>query len=417
MIKFLNRFNFSYTVWMIILGTFLSRFGTAIVLPYITIFLVHNKGLPLYWAGCAVGIGYLAQALTGFAGGFSSTRINHFTLLKITVLIYAAVFLCMGLSCQFIKNQILVGIAFIGCSFLGGICRSFIETIGQIIISDFTELDQKHSAFSIRYFFINVAVSIGPLIAFLLGITSTTNAFWVTTIFVFLYFAVIQFTIKPGTIAPKVNSHSLSFSKLITALLLDKQFLYFTICGVLIFLGFGQLETMFSYVSFIETGDAHVFAIMFLINGLTIVLFQLHLIDFIRRFDVHDVISVGVVFLVLGLLGVAFAGKVHFYYYLSMFVLTLGEILSISVISIYIDLMAPVSYKEIYFGITSFVLIGRVIGAPLATWTSHCLGLRPGMVLIAGITLLAVPMIWSAKKAKLKQDSVRIQAELSKEIR
>lgn len=410
--NFLKRFSLPYYVWVIIVGTFLSRFGTSMVLPYVSLLLVHNKGLPLYWAGIAISSSYLAQTISGFIGGYFSTKFDRFKTLKVTILFYAFLFFCMGAACQWLTNKFWVGSIFVLCWFLAGGCRSLIETVGQIVISYFTPIPQKHLAFSLRYTFINIGVSIGPLVALAVGVLTKNLAFWLTGICVFSYFVLLQMTVKNETLTTEKNNFP-SFLTSMHTLVKDKQFLYFTCAAILTFVGLNQMETLFAYISYTNTGSTNVFAVMYCINAVTVVTLQMQMIQFTKKFNIHNVITCGIALITLGLIGVGFSGSHPFYYYLSGFIFTLGEILSFALVGLYIDLLAPSSHKEAYFGINTFVLCGIIFSSPLITWISYEFGVTTGIILAAVLTSVGIPLILAAKKVS---ESTQAQLATTKEI-
>ena len=108
-----NSYRLPYVVFAIIIGTLISRLGTSIVIPYITILLVQLKHLPLYWGGIAIGVSYLSQAFWVSGSGKLFPGIEPFKLMKLAICIYAALFLVMSLISKFAYNQLLVGYGFI----------------------------------------------------------------------------------------------------------------------------------------------------------------------------------------------------------------------------------------------------------------------------------------------------------------
>lgn len=397
MINLFDKWRLPYPVFAIALGTLASRSGTAMVLPYVALLLTQLKHLPLYWAGIAIGGSYLAQALlVSFSASFFS-NIHPFKLIKLSLCLYAAVFLLMGVVSELFSNSILVAISFIIGFLLVGCTRALIETTGQMIISELTPVAKKHYAFSLRYTFINIGTSCGPPIAIMLGILNTNFAFVGAACCVFIYFLLLQFTISNTDLIGKKSQQG-GLLAAIKLLNIDKRLRYFILATIFCYIGFGQMEAMFAFVSYHFTHQTHVFAIMYAINGIVIILLQMPLVSYIKRFDIHRVIFVGILLLTSGLIGVAIAGIHVTVYYFSMILFTLGEIFSFSLIGLYIDQVADPSQRYNYFGLSNLALIGKISGPPLATWLCHFFGLRDGLLIIAIITMLAVPYILLAKR-------------------
>lgn len=389
-----------YAVLAIIMGTALSRFGTAMVLPYVTIFLVTQKDLDMSWAGITIGVSFLTEAFGASLTSRILSGFESFSLIKMATYLYAFVFILIGLISIYLENIWLIGVLFVFCFGVIGVCRSLIETMGQSIISHVTPTSEKNFAFSLRYTGINIGTSLGPLSAITLGVLNTNSVFFVAAFFVVLYAVILQLTVHIHD-APLHNDKHQTFFDLFRLFLIDKKLLYFVSAMILCLIGFTQMETLFAYVAFYYTGNTQVFAVMYLINGVCIVLLQMPLVKFIDEFNLENVMIFGFSLLAISLMGIAFSTTHPFLYYISMFVFTLGEIFTSSLMGLYIDTIARPENRYAYFGISNFSTIGSVIGPPLATILCGYFGLTIGLICIAVVTACGVPLIWLAKKAPL----------------
>ena len=396
MLTKLHKLQLPYAVLAIIIGTLLSRFGTAMILPYVTILLVQQKHLALYWSGLSIGLSYLAQAMGASLTGRFLADLEAFMLIKIATLVYAFTFIALGLLSIYGQNISLIGFGFILSFCIMGLCRSLIETTGQAIISEITPNTQKYFAFSLRYTCINIGTSLGPIIAIFLGILNTNFVFFVAAFFVASYAAILQLTVQLKDM-PKHKAEHKTFFGLCRLLYQEKKLLYFILGSIFCFIGFSQMETLFAFITFHYTGSTHIFAIMYMINGAGIAVLQIPLVRLVKKFDLDNVIIAGALLLTIGLIGVITASTHPNFYYCSMFIFTLGEIFSLSLMGIYIDHLATPTTRHLYFGISNFSLLGRVCGPPLATALCTHFGLNTGLYLIAGITALSLPCIWLAK--------------------
>lgn len=394
--KKLRILQLPYPVTVIAVGTLISRFGTSMVLPYITILLVQIKHLPIFLTGITIGCSYLAQAFGASLTGKLFSQDKPLKLMKTSLVIYALIFISMGFISEWINNRWIVGGGFIICFLLAGMCRSLIEATGLTMISHLTPSQLKSFAFSLRYTFINIGTSLGPLTAILLGILHTNIEFYLASTAILTYYLLLQFTVKMKTFAfhTHANNLALTFKILIS----DRRLLYFTLAAILCYIGFSQQETLFAYIVYHYLASTHVFAVMYAINGITIVALQTSLVSYIEKFEIHYVLMMGILLLAIGLIGIAVSTIYVLAYYLSAFIFTLGEIFTLSLLSLYIDQLALPENRYAYFGISNFALLGRVTGPPLATLISHYVGLSHGLIVTACITLLGVPFIFLAKK-------------------
>lgn len=395
LLRILKLPNLSLPSLLILAGSFLTRLGNSLIYPYLTLYLSVKKGLPLYWAGCAIGACYLTFALSGFVAGYLSSQYGHAKTLKTAILAYVILIFSMGYIVNTVNNILLIGYFFILLCALAGITRSTMETVGQIIISKSTALGEKYLVFSLRYTLINVGSTLGPIIGTALGLLITPNAFFVAGLFMLFYYCVL---FKMPEFKQQ-EAITISFLPTLWAILCDKQCLYFILAGIAGFIASSQMEALFAYISYINTKSTQVFVLMYAINTTTVVLLQIIITEYVKRFNLNYVILFGLILYACSLLGVALAGKHPFNYYISTFIYTLGEILALSTVGIYIDTQLTKVSKEMSFGISNFIFIGNVIGGPLGTWFCYHWGIKNGLCLMAIITLSGIPCILAAKRA------------------
>ncbi|CAN5241577.1 MFS transporter [soil metagenome] len=409
-----QHFYLPYAVFAIIIGTLISRFGTSMILPYMTVLLVQIKHLPIYWAGVAIGASYLAQAFWISLSGKQLQNIQPFNRIKIAIFAYAFMFILMGLLSKFVNNIYIVGGGFIVCFFLIGICRSMIETTGQSFISCATSTAQKHFAFSLRYTFINIGTTVGPIFAMLLGILNTNWIFFVGSLSLLLYAILLQFTLtgEEETIFKDKSKHT-NFFGVVTLLFSDKKLLYFIIAAILCFIGFSQMEVLFAYITFHYTANVHVFVVMYAINGISVVFLQMPLVHYVKKFNIHTVILFGILLLACGLISIAISTTHVMGYYFGAIIFTLGEIFTLSLLGLYIDQLATAEHRYIYFGISNYMLIGKIVGAPLSALFCYYFGVNIGLLIIAILTLFAAPMIWLAKNTPALEFSELTQVNIN----
>lgn len=391
-------FRLPYTVWAIAVGTLISRLGTSMVLPYITILLVHHKHVAVYWAGIIMGSLYLAQAFGASKMGNLLMHLSFLMTIKSAIFLYTLLFVMLGLLSQYIMTPILICLSFALCFILLGLCSSVIETISQVFISELTSIKQKYFAFSLRYTFINIGTALGPVVALVLGVLNTNITFFTAAIIIFCYYLLLEFTVNDPIGKPKKRK-KIVFADKVRLVAKNKRLHYFIIATILCYIGFSQMDTLFAYVTYHYTNSPHVFVIMYAINGISIVMFQIPLIQVVRKINIHYIIFSGILLLSLGLIGVAIATIHPLTYYASMFIFTIGEIFTLSLVGLYTDKLARPEDRYLYLSISNLVLIGKVIGPLLATTLSHFVGIKTALMAVSGLTFSATFFIGMAKKS------------------
>nr|WP_232423530.1 MULTISPECIES: MFS transporter [Bacillus] len=227
----------------IIIGTFFARLTSSMVMPFLAIYLTKEKGISPVLTGAIIGISSLIGVFTSFLGGYLSDRFGRKIILLMSLFMHSIVFIGFALSDSVIM--------FFVCSALNGACRSFFEPSSRALMSDFTEEKNKLLIFNFRYTAINVGVAVGPLLGLLLGSSSTTTPFYITSIMYFLYFLSLVLLFKRYPIQSEGKSSlPTTLTQALSVLKKDRIFslsIIGIICGVIGYSQFGS--TLPQYLS------------------------------------------------------------------------------------------------------------------------------------------------------------------------
>jgi len=156
-----RKVQFHPVAWGVIIGTFLSRTGFFMTLPFLGIYLGKEKGIDPATVGAILAMSLLVGTVSSFAGGALSDRLGR----------YPVMIAAMGAW-----SFVLVGFAFASetwiffvLSALNGLFRNVFEPTARALLADVTPADRRTDAFNARYFAINMGGAIGPLIGLKLG--------------------------------------------------------------------------------------------------------------------------------------------------------------------------------------------------------------------------------------------------------
>lgn len=385
-----------FNVIVICLGGLFSRLGQSVVLPYMMLIMHLKKGVPVYLVGIIIGFSYFCNATGGMLLKYFSNK-NSFGVLKQSLVAYILLFILLYYVSAKIENLWLFASLFLLINGALGACRAFIETLGQIIISTCSNSGSSKFNFNLRYWCINIGSFSGPIIASWLHVLNNIKAFMFMALALTLYLGLLFFN-KTEPINLAINSKSMSSSFMLGWK--DLKFRYFIISSIIIYFGFTQMEVMFAFLVNAVTHNSHIFVVMYMINTGMVVCFQLPFIKLLERMDVHISILMGSILVALGLFVVGFAYTAWGFYLGEVF-FTFGEMASISLLGLYIDLNFREN-KEIFYGLSNLTILGKILGAIFSGVVLHFVGPHITLLLCSTVVLFAIYTIYKAKSIPLR---------------
>jgi MFS family permease len=177
--------QFHPIVWVLLIGTILSRGSAFMTLPFLSIYLSRHMDLSPVFIGLTIGISPLMGTVGGFIGGHLSDRFGRKKVMLISL--FAIAFVYFGFMIASSPGW------FILLNALNGLCNSFFEPTSQALMADVTEKENRLKAYSLRYTAINIGASVGPLLGAYLAINSAKLSFVLTGSTYLLYAFVLLF--------------------------------------------------------------------------------------------------------------------------------------------------------------------------------------------------------------------------------
>lgn len=362
--------QFTATVWLVIIATMANRFTFFMVWPYLAVILYENHGLNAAQIGLFLTIPLIVGNTIGFYVGYLS---DLFGRKKITVgALVIAIFALTNLGLT--ENLWII----LGAMVLQSISRSGIEPSGKALITDVLEdRDAKDLALHARYYALNVGASFGPLAGVYWGITGKQTTFLMVagTMTLYLVAALIVFS-REHIVERQEGAEPFSFRSVIRTLSADHSFLVLVFAMFLGGISYSQLEA--GVIQFLQiAGHPDVVAfypIITLTNGLTVLVLQFPLLSATRRFHpmTRSMIGAGLMAVSFSMLASVSATS-ETAILVSIFVLSVGEVILFPTVQILIDRMAPDGMKGSYFGAAALAGFGFALG-PLIGWTLLKLG-------------------------------------------
>ncbi|QUE87513.1 MDR family MFS transporter [Exiguobacterium alkaliphilum] len=340
----------------VLFGTFFARLSTFFVMPFFAIYLAT-----LGFSASVIGTVFAVSAISGlfmsFFGGTLSDRHGRKQLMLIGIGLNALTFTGFALATELVWFYIF--------SVLMGVSRSFLEPASRALISDTTKPEQRVIVYNVRYFLINIAAAIGPLLAVVLSLTGAKSAFFIVTAVYVLYGLIITSLFRKYPFeesdATKARPRLTETFRVLRA---DKTFRYVIIGMIFAIIGYSQFNsTLPQFIAFHDgfSDGSRLFAYLLTVNAITVLIVQYPIMRFGIRVSPIKSLFFGVATLSIGLLLIGFASEV-WVLFVAMVIFTVGEVLMFTMTDVLTDELAPEHLRGTYFGAMGLTALGQSVG-------------------------------------------------------
>jgi MFS family permease len=412
--KLLKTTEFHPVAWGVIIGTFLSRTGFFMTIPFLGIYLGKAKGIDPAVVGAILAVSLLVGTMSSFIGGALSDRLGRYPVMISSMAAWSFVYTGFAFANETWQ--------FFFLSALNGLFRSVFEPTARAMLADVTPADRRADAFNARYFAINIGGAIGPLLGLKLGAGSSSSYLpFVVSAIIFAFYAMIlvffMFTFKQKA---HEKSASVTMKQMVRIVFTDKVFLYFLLGNIFVTGAYSHLDTTLS--QFIGHDRVESYSFLFVINTLSVLVLQYPLATLMKRFSSLTALKAGCLLFGLGLFGFGISPNM-FLLALSMVVFTTGEILCFVIGDVLIGEIAPDHLRGAYYGAGGFAFIGQSVCAWIGGILLKELGFGQGPVIFAILMVLsfiAFPFfqrgqqLWEQRQGLERTDGKRAGITLKK---
>jgi predicted MFS family arabinose efflux permease len=393
-----NRYTVVYRglpkkIWLLASIMFVNRSG-AMVLPFLSVYLVKSLNLSLEQAGNVMGLYGLGAILGAFLGGRLTDRFGYFYVQAFSLLGGAIGFLSLLWLTSY--EQLLFTVAFVS------VVVDLLRPANAASVAFYSTPENRTKAYSLNRLAINLGFGIGPAIGGFLATIDYQLIFWadsLTCLLAFMLFMYFYFPDRHQHLPQKHTTHEERSAALPPHR--DRPYLLFMLCIT----GFTTIFFQFLYLLPLYTktvlnADERIVGWLLALNGLIVVLSEMPLVHYVqqRRYSHFVLMPTGMLLVGLGCL-LLNIGQNLWWPFIAISVISFGEICAIPFMNaVAADRAAP-STRGQYLGFFSVAfssghILAPYLGTRLVAWAGFS-----ALWYIAGAAAVVMALlIWLMRK-------------------
>ncbi len=354
-------------------GMLISTVGSSMIWPFLMIYFRQRINLPLTQVASIMSINATAALIASLIAGPITDRFGRKWVMVFSLAGNGMVYFFMSTAHSYLTLAILMA--------LSGAFNPLYRVGADAMLADLISPEKRPDAYALMRLSNNAGISIGPMLGGLLSALSITITFYSAGIGMIIYSLLLAFfsieTLPDQTGTP---SSVVTLMRGYVQVLRDTQFMPFIgafilaqMCSVMIWI------LMPVYANGIYGVPESQYGFIPTTNALMVVFLQVFITRITQRFRPMPVMMIGTMFYTLGVGSVAL-GHSFIGFWISIVIMTVGELLLMPTASSYVAGLAPPDMRGRYMGIAGLTwsvamgsapLLGGFMSdhiAPVATW-------------------------------------------------
>jgi MFS family permease len=330
--------------WLIAFGVLISSAGSSIIWPFQILYISKQLHSPIATVATIVTISSLTGMLVSFAGGFIADHLGRKPVMFISQITHGLAYILMSHATSYI--------GFLFPMTIMGAAMPLYAVGSDAMMADMIPAENRTSAYSVLRIVNNAGIAIGPAIGGLLISRSYTLAFQAASIGMISYSLILLFSVretlnkkfrpiqKEQSARPALGGYDRVLKDggfigfvLITALGMIAPLMMWTLLAVYTKDNYGLPEYLYSWLP--------------ITNALMCVFVQYFVTMFTRRHPTQQMIALGMFIYAIGVGSVAVMTS-FWGFWLSMVIITFGELTLVPTASTYVANLAPEDLRGRY---------------------------------------------------------------------
>jgi MFS family permease len=323
-------------VWVLFYSRLIDGIGFSIVGPFLALFMYESMDAPLAVAGLILTVAGIAGAIGSLVGGLAADRLGRRGIMINSMMLRTLTFLVMAFVVAFWPDIIVMAALLSVNYFFGGA----FEPANNAMIADVVEPAKRLEAYGLLRVAWNLGFAIGPMVGGILLAYSYFGTFLLSAI-ISMVAALIAAAFLKESYVPKPIEKKITLWKEIFHV--KPMFLAFCFIMIPMIIMSGQFGTTFTVYSNDRLGiDTTTIGMVFALNGLMVVLFQIPLARWLGRRNMYLGMAGGTLLYCIGYFSLA-AVTNGLWLAVAMAVVTVGELI---VVPISTDLTVSMSGED-----------------------------------------------------------------------
>lgn len=384
--------NYPRQYWLMFWGMLLSISGASMIWPFLMIYVSNKLDLPMAQVATLMTINAVSSVVSSFLAGPIADRLGRKGVMQISLFAEFALSLLMAGATTYPQFALLM--------VMRGFANPLYRVGADAMLADLIPKEQRTEAYSLMRMINNAGIAIGPIVGGMLAARSYNLAFYAAGIGMGLYGLLLTLFARETLDRSAVRHETTRLERFggYDKVLRDMRF---TPAFVLIMFGWVTATLMwiimpkYAYDNFGITEN--LYGPIPATNAIMVVTLQMLVTYFTRRHHPIAMMSLGMSLYAVANGMVALSGN-FWGFWLSMVVMTIGELVIVPTSSTYVANIAPAEMRGRYMSIFGLTWafgqgVGPVLGGllndnfgPRAIWVG---GMIIGLVSAFGLFLLA----------------------------
>lgn len=380
--------------WVMIAGVVISTAGGSMIWPFLLIYVSAKLNMPLSTVATLISINAGTGLLSSFLAGTLADKIGRKVVMNFSLTLNGIVYFFLMQAetyPQFVILMILVGLS-----------NPLYQVGADAMLADIIPSEKRTDAYAVSRIANNAAFALGPAVGGFLAATSYNLAFYGAAagylIYSLLLFFLAHETLEKHKGPPnQLESRQVQGQDGYANVFRDKGFVLFVAMMSIGLIAPSILWILMPVYAKINFGiPENLYGWIPTTNALMCVLVQYPVTQITRKYKTLPVTAIGMLTYAMGVGSVALMSGFNGFW-LSMVILTFGELIVVPTASKYVADVAPANLRGRYMGVywlgwglarTLAPLIGGFLNdaiAPRAIWVG---GLVIGLISVTGLSIL-----------------------------
>lgn len=360
--------------WLLFYGMMISTIGTSMIWPFLTIYVSERLAVPLTTVTSLLTLNAAMGLISSFLAGPITDKAGRKWVMAISLLVNGLAYLFMSSASTLGEFAVLMSIT--------GAFNPLYRVGADAMMADLIPPRDRVDAYSLLRTSNNIGVALGPSIGGFIATQSYGMAFYIAATGLILYSLLVTF-FAHETLSPEVKGAVRQQKERFGGygkIFRDRPFLSFIGAFTLTQCCSALIWTLLAVYSKQNYGvSENVYGFIPTTNALMVILFQYSLTQVTKRYPPLFAIGVGTAFYALALFGVS-QGTGFWAFWVSMVIMTIGELILSPTSTTYAANMAPADMRGRYMSLFSLThgvssgiapLFGGILNdtiSPQAVW-------------------------------------------------